>query len=109
MSNANDLRYSAEYVATLQAEIERLRDQDAETLKAHLELAFEVQRLQQAEADELIKKMRSEIERLRERLDWLDVGADKEIERLRWLLREAFDGGMSSDWYVRAKEALKDE
>jgi hypothetical protein len=26
MSNANDLRYSAEYVATLLVEIERLRD-----------------------------------------------------------------------------------
>jgi hypothetical protein len=31
-----------------------------------------------------------------------------EIERLRGLLREAFDGGMSSAWYVRTKEALGD-
>jgi hypothetical protein len=46
-----------------------------------------------------------EIERLRERLDWLDVGADKEIERLRGLLKEwvvMLDGADFPETFVEA-------
>jgi chromosome segregation ATPase len=98
LEGADRVETRLERIEKQQAEIERLRDQDAETLKAHLELAFEVQRLQQAEADELIKKMRSEIDRLRAELtdmtDQRDIfkrtldKRDYERDELRQLLRE---------------------
>ena len=114
--NANDLQYSHEYVATLNAEIERLRA-DLSKWKARAQVLRDAWR--QTDWAQWISYDHPEAR------DWFDGIAcewhcarkDEEIERLRVLLREVFDGlddywiklpeGVS--WILRVSDALGDE
>jgi hypothetical protein len=89
---------------SLHAMAQDIKERDAETLKAHLELAFEVQRLQQAEADELIEKLRAEIERLRDRLNMLQELVHENDEFLRaYILGVDVPGGARQAIELRKK------